>query len=465
MSHLAHIADRLLNTPLLITPEKAQVIAAVLGGRIGLDELSRFEGSPVVIDAQGNPKVQPFNVKDGTAIITIAGSLVNRGAWVGASSGLTSYEGIQHQLKTALADPAIKNVILDINSPGGEAIGAFETAAMVRELAAKKPVTAIVNGMAASAAYAIASGASEIVTTESGVSGSIGVISLHVDQSRALENEGLKPTLIFAGAHKADGNPFGPLPDAVKADFQARVDSIYAQFLKTVEAGRGASLTTEKARATEARTLIGQAAVDAGLADAVGTFESVLADLSRGARRSTTSMKGKSMTEANSGPAAETNAGIINKADLDAAVSKATADASSAAEARIKADRERMAAIDELAAKIGADDKAGQKIIADAKISGASAGDTALALIKADSFKKAAVLGAIQQDDASAAGAKPAAPGNGPAPVAQTPEGWKAEYAGSAKLQAEFGSEASYVAFMKANAAGQVKILSGRAAA
>lgn len=464
MTHLAHIADRLLNTPLLITPEKAQVIAAVLADRVGLAEgLSRFEGSPVVIDEQGNAKSMPFLVKGATAIIPIMGSLVNRGAWVGASSGLTSYEGIQHQLKTAGADPAIKNVILDINSPGGEAIGAFETAAMVRELAAKKPVTAVVNGMAASAAYAIASGATKIVTTESGVSGSIGVISLHVDQSRALENEGLKPTLIFAGAHKADGNPFGPLPDAVRADFQARVDGIYAQFLKTVEAGRGAQMSADKARATEARTMIGQAAVDAGLADDIGTFESVLTDLSRGKGRSTTSSKGRSMTEANSGPAAETNAGIT-QAQLEAAVGKATADATAAAESRILADRTRMAAIDGLAAKVGADDKAAQKIIADAKINGTSAGDTALALIAADAFTKKAVLGAIQQDDASVSGVKPAGAPEAKA-AADTPEGWKAEYQASKALQAEFRSEASYVAYRKADAAGQVRQLTRAASA
>lgn len=466
MTTLARIADLLLNTPLLLTPEKASVIAHVLSGRIGLDAgLSRFEGSPIGIDEQGMRKLLPYNVKGDTGIITITGPLVNRGAWVGASCGLTSYEGIQHQLKSALADPKVKNIILDISSPGGEAIGAFETAAMVRDVAAQKPVVAVVNGMAASAAYAIASGATEIVGTESAVSGSIGVISVHVDASQQLENDGLKPTLIIAGAHKADGHPFGALPDSVRADFQARVNGIYEQFLSTVAAGRGERLTVDAARATEARMYTGKAAKAVGLVDRIGTFESVLKDLNRGNGRSSSSKKGKPMTEENSAPAAEANAGIT-QAQLDAAVSNAVASAVSRAnaeaDARLQADRTRIAALDQLAARVAGNEPA-LKIVADAKANGTSAADCALALVNADAFTQAAVLNAIRGDDASASGAKPAVAADGPAATPQTPEGWRAEYAGSTKLQQEYGTETAYVAFKKAEANGQVKIL-GRTA-
>ncbi|MDN3719438.1 S49 family peptidase [Roseibium salinum] len=101
------------------------------------------------------------------------------------------------------------------------------------------------------------SGATEIVTTPSAVSGSIGVVLLHADISKALSEEGVKPTLIFSGRHKVDGNPFEPLSDDVRAGLQAEVDSLYEQFLKTVAAGRGDRLTEEMARATEARTFFG----------------------------------------------------------------------------------------------------------------------------------------------------------------------------------------------------------------
>lgn len=360
MSTLLHIADRALNRPLLITPDKAQVILSVLAARIRVNapEASRFEGDNIERDADGNtvwgidawgdrvPKRKPYNVKDGVGIITITGSLVNRGAWIGASSGLTSYEGIGHQLKAATADDAVKAVILDMSTPGGEATGAFETADMVRQLAAKKRTVAVVNGMAASAGYAIASAASEIVTTETGVSGSIGVVMLHADYSRWLANEGVKPTLIFAGAHKVDGNPFEPLAADVRDDLQAEVTAFYDLFLKTVAKGRGARLTAAAARKTEARTFIGQAAVDAGIADRVGSFETVLAELTRavapsGGARSNSQPRRTSMSENSGAPGAEMNSGIT-QAQHDTAVTAARTEGHSAG---FKAATDRIGAI------------------------------------------------------------------------------------------------------------------------
>lgn len=360
MSRLAHIADRVLNRPLLITPDKLAVIAQVLAGRIGLDaaipaetppeaalapqpEASRFVGEwAEERDASGAViRVKPYRMTaDGVALLHIIGSLVNRGAWVGASSGLTSYEGLKFQFEKLAADQSVKAVILDMQSPGGEAVGAFEAAAAMRALSAKKPTVAIVNGMMASAAYAIGSAAREIVTTPTGVSGSIGVVMMHADYSAYLAKEGIKPTFIFAGAHKVDGNSFEPLPKSVAADLQAEVDAFYEQFLQTVAEGRGARTTVERARATEARTFIGEAAVKAGLADRVGTFESVLSELSTRARSiaapgRSTSRQGASMSENKGEPAAD--AAGIPKADHEAAVAAARKAGAADATARIKA--------------------------------------------------------------------------------------------------------------------------------
>jgi hypothetical protein len=165
------------------------------------------------------------------------------------------------------------------------------------------------------------------------------------------------------------------------------------------------------------------------------------------------------MTEANGGPAAETNAGIT-QAQLDAAVSNAVTQANAAAEARMTADRERMAGLDGLAARCAGNADA-LRVVNDAKASGASVADTALKLVEADAFAKAAVLGAIQQDSATASAAAPAAPGAG-ASTQQTPEGWKAEYEGSADLKAEFPTAAAYVAYRNATASGRVKVLGGK---
>ncbi|WP_456738550.1 S49 family peptidase [Bradyrhizobium sp. USDA 4471] len=289
-----------MNRPLMIHPDKLALIASVLEGRIGIDatelrdtvshstlisveangpDASQFVGSHVSEDGR---RSKVYRVHKGVAIIPVLGSLVNRGAWLGARSGMTSYEGIGFQLDQAAADPDVKSVLLDIDSPGGEAAGAFEAADKVRSVAKSKPVTAVVNGMAASAAYAIASAASQIISTPSGVSGSIGVVLMHADYSGHLQQKGIRPTLIHAGAHKVDGHPYGPLPESVRADLQAEVDQFYQLFVSGVAKGRKGRMTDKAIRSTEARTYIGQAALDAGLVDAIGSFETVLADLTKG---------------------------------------------------------------------------------------------------------------------------------------------------------------------------------------
>ena len=290
---LLRLSDRLLNTPLLIHPAKAQIILGALSGRIGLDadlfsldetaeapEANRFTGSARRSDGSASM----MRIVDGVAIIPVLDTLVNRGAWLDSRSGLTSYEGIAAQLRAAGQDPEVRSVLLDISSPGGEAAGMAGLADLIRSVRQTKPVTAFVNDMAASAAFGIASAASEIVISPTSILGSIGVVMLHADRSGELAAQGVKPTLIFAGSHKVDGNPFEPLSDAVRADLQASVDAHYRQFLDTVAAGRGRKLTADMARATEARTFIGVDAVRLGLADRIASFDEVLASLSEHTR-------------------------------------------------------------------------------------------------------------------------------------------------------------------------------------
>ncbi|WJR74919.1 hypothetical protein [Bradyrhizobium sp. NP1] len=174
MTKLAHIADRVLNRPLMIHPDKLSLIASVLDGRIGIDassfadieaeylkqapDASRFVGQFEPNDPN-NPAAgrKPYRTTaDGVAVIPVLGSLVNRGGWIGAYSGMTSYEGLKFQLAAAARDASVSSIILDMDSPGGEAVGAFEAGDAVAAAARVKEVVAVINGMAASAAYAIA---------------------------------------------------------------------------------------------------------------------------------------------------------------------------------------------------------------------------------------------------------------------------------------------------------------------
>jgi ClpP class serine protease len=185
---LLRLSDRLLNTPLLIHPAKAQIILGTLSGRLGLDadlfpfdetaespEANRFTGSSRRAD--GSASIS--RTAEGVAIIPVLDTLVNRGAWLDSRSGLTSYEGIAAQLRAAGQDPEVRSVLLDISSPGGEAAGMAGLADLIRSVRQTRPVTAFVNDMAASAAYGIASAANEIVISPTSIVGSIGVVMLH----------------------------------------------------------------------------------------------------------------------------------------------------------------------------------------------------------------------------------------------------------------------------------------------
>lgn len=334
---LAHIADRVLNRPLFIHPIKAEVILHVLDGRIGVDGVTLEALGPEANRFIANrASASGMNVaRDGVAVISIVGSLVNRGAWLGARSGMTSYEGISAQLRDAVGDKSVKAIVLDIDSPGGEATGMISLAEQIRAARAVKPVIAVVNDMAASAAYGIASSASEIVVSPTSVVGSIGVVLLHLDRSAELQTKGIKPTLIYAGAHKVDGNPFGPLPETVRADLQREIGAFYDKFLAVVEAGRGPRFAADAARATEARTYLGDEAVKLGLADRIATLDAVLNDLSNPPRRGLSQTKGPQMSENNAAPLAD-NAGY-SEAQMSAAVAAARVEGAAQERARIGA--------------------------------------------------------------------------------------------------------------------------------
>jgi signal peptide peptidase SppA len=276
----ARIAARLFNTPLLVTPEAALAVADVIAARMAGEPVARaFFGDDD--DARERP---PYDVAQGVAVIPVQGELVNRGSWLNSLSGLTSYEALAQAITQAVADPSVVAILLDVDSPGGEAAGAMETAAKIRAANAQKPVTAYVNSLAASAAYALAAGAGEIVTPPSGLVGSIGVVMLHLDRSAKLAKDGLKPTLIHAGAYKVDGNSLGPLPDDARARIQAQIDGVYDLFTASVGAHRP-KLGVDGARQTEAGVFMGERAVEAGLADRLGDLDSALASArSRAAR-------------------------------------------------------------------------------------------------------------------------------------------------------------------------------------
>ena len=284
--HHAQIAQRAFNTPLMVDPAKALAFLSGLGPRITGQDITfaRVEveaadqaaaTQPARASLFGNDLAQrhqrsgsqPYAVVDGIAVIEIASTLVHRGAWIGQSSGLTSYEGIAAQLQAALADPGIRGIALDIDSFGGEVAGAFDLADRIRAARAQKPVHAFVAEHALSAGYVLASQANRITLPRTGAVGSIGVVALHTDMSGALDQKGIAVTLIHAGARKVDANPYQPLPEGVRDQMQRELEVTRFLFAETVAAGRGERLSHAAALATEAAVFRGADAIAAGLAD------------------------------------------------------------------------------------------------------------------------------------------------------------------------------------------------------
>ncbi len=271
MIFLPHLASRVFNAPLLIHRPKLDAILAVLGPRIGWAGTSETQLRPAAVLA--SRPVPPAPVS-GIAVIPIHGTLVRRTLGLEAESGLTSYEAIATALDSALASPDIAGVLLDIDSPGGEAAGVFDLADRIAAARALKPVWALANEMAFSAAYALASGASKLWVTRMGGVGSIGVLAMHVDQSVRDAREGFHYTTVFAGKRKDDLNPHQPITSEGLAFLQTEVERLYAMFVETVAKHR--LLDPEAVEATEAALYFGGDAVKAGLADAGGSFDEAL---------------------------------------------------------------------------------------------------------------------------------------------------------------------------------------------
>ena len=269
---MTYLASRLFGTPLLIHRPKLDVILSVVGQRIGMADMPPMP----TMDMAAYQRPPAASAPDGIAVIPIHGSLVKRSLGMEAASGLTSYGEISAMLDTALADTQVSGILLDIDSPGGEASGSFELARRVREVAAIKPVWAVANDAAYSAAYAIAASAQRLFVTETGGVGSIGVIALHVDQSVKDAKDGYRFTAVTAGAHKNDYSPHEPLSDGAKTELQGEVYRLYAIFTEHVAAMR--NLDLEAVRATEAGLYFGANAVSHGLADGIQTLEATLAE-------------------------------------------------------------------------------------------------------------------------------------------------------------------------------------------
>lgn len=282
------LAQRLFNTPLAIAPGKAEVIMAALADRLGISQIARLNPAPlmmedddVVYSSSGRNGRAGYEVVAGVAIIEVYGTLVQKLGSLRPWSGMTGYDGIRQNFLMALSDPDVKAIMLDIDSPGGEVAGCFDLVDAIYRARGKKPIWSILNECAYSAAYAIASAADRVIVPRTGGVGSIGVIWMHMDWSKALTGAGFKVTFITYGESKADGHPEIPLSPEALARFQSDIDMMGELFVTTV--ARNRNISAKAVRDTQAATYLGAAGVSQSLADDVlapdAAFRALLAEI------------------------------------------------------------------------------------------------------------------------------------------------------------------------------------------
>lgn len=270
MKDYIHLHSLVFNKPHLCTPEYAETVLAVLGEKLGVEE------GLYSVQSEGKDQ-KDKHLYGSTQVIPIIGSMVHRGSSLDAMSGITSYQSIKASIQSALEDPRVKSILLEMDSPGGSVAGAFDLKDYIQEAKQQKPIYAIANDSMASAAYLIGSACTKVYATQTSRVGSIGVVAMHVDQSEKNKKDGIKPTFISAGDYKVAGNPHEKLEGTALEYLQDSVNESYEMFVNAVATSRG--IDAQAVRDTEARVYGAEKAKELGLIDEVASFDSVLSKL------------------------------------------------------------------------------------------------------------------------------------------------------------------------------------------
>ena len=283
----------------------------VLRELFALAESGRFLEAYRVPPEAARRKGRPRKINGSVEIVGLHGVLMPLG-FLGMLFGLENpLDAFRREFDQALNDPEVGAIVIDVDSPGGVVDFIPETAAEISRARGDKPIVAVANTLAASAAYWLASQADEVVVTPSGEAGSIGVYAAHRDISGALEIAGIKNTLISAGRFKTEGNPFEPLSDEAREHIQQDVDAFYDMFTADVARGRQVKQQTVREGFGEGRVLNAKDAVREGVADRVETLTEAVARLTARSRG------GATQAEAEAGAETDPEAEAVAGADDD----------------------------------------------------------------------------------------------------------------------------------------------------
>jgi signal peptide peptidase SppA len=275
MLRYQNLLAEVYNTPHLIRPEKLEAIRRVVTDRamgLHVDAAAIQE----MVAARGDRQSQ---VTRSVAVLPIVGTLAKRMDLLEESSGGTSTDRIGREFDQLMADDSVGAIVLDIDSPGGSTFGVQELAAKIKAARGRKPIRAVANPEAASAAYWIATAADKVAVTPSGWVGSVGAMTIHTDLSVLNEQLGMKVSYIYAGEYKVEGNADEPLSDDAREYYQAMVNEVYDQFVTALAIQRETTKADVRANYGRGRMLLAEDAKRAGMVDKIATLEEVIAEL------------------------------------------------------------------------------------------------------------------------------------------------------------------------------------------
>lgn len=290
-------ASRLFGTPHMLRPMTLRYLSRALEARLQGDQVIQMVAPAIEAIGPGSSEIRkPYQMAgDGIAVIEISGTLVNRYGWM-EGCGFTSYEYLRAQLQFAREDDDVKSIVLRIESPGGECAGAFDLADLIYQIRSEKEVYGVTDDYAYSAGYLMLAQCSKVFVTQTGGTGSVGVIAHLLDATEFDKKMGLAYTVVKAGARKAEGNPHVKTDPATVAHLQEEVDRLYGMFVTSVARGRG--MTADAVRRTEAGCFCGPQAVEIGFADDIANIHEVVTMLtaekrSPGAKASSRMIEGE----------------------------------------------------------------------------------------------------------------------------------------------------------------------------
>jgi signal peptide peptidase SppA len=281
MKDYARIVTKIVQTPWLMVPESLEVVLRIVDERIKTGRLDdeTIDARLEAVHVRSGDRDDELNIVSGVGVLPIAGPIFGKANLMTRLSGATSLEGFRRDFRTLVNDDSVHSIVLDMDTPGGTSDLVQETGEEIFAARGVKPIYAIANTMSGSAGLWLASQATRVYSTPSGAIGSLGVYTVHQDQSGRDSQEGNRFTYVSAGPFKTEGNPHEPLTEAGRQYRQEVVDELYNDFKAAVANGRNKPAEEVEQDFGGGRMLTPKKALDVGMIDGIMTFDSLIGQL------------------------------------------------------------------------------------------------------------------------------------------------------------------------------------------